>query len=382
MRRGRVRGRRTFFSFLMQDTAFGQLFERALSFLQRANHARIRARKLRRLERELAEVTPSRAGAAPERIQSVLLIDPLYCFGDGLFVNGLLHCLSERGLEAGIVTFPQLAQIYCTVLPEERIWRIDDEKSSSAALARPWDIAADLCYMFNQRWDVRKNIVRDLRAYSITIDRSIGESRHRSLYSEYLDVSHCAHFGDRTALIASRILGEKIARLRPWIGPEEPGPKDGYVYVNTVGGTAARCLSKEQIGQIAAALKERRILGLFYCREGEPLEEGEFVRRVRPKRFAESLKLIQKAAGVISPDTAAVHAASACDRPVLALYCANDPEHYGRPMREVWAPLSTKQAVLVPEARGVHRVPVSAVTGAELAQGLETFFGLLGAPRA
>jgi hypothetical protein len=67
---------------------------------------------------------------------------------------------------------------------------------------------------------------------------------------------------------------------------------------------------------------------------------------------------------------------------VLALYCANDPEHYGRPMREVWAPLSTKQAVLVPEARGVHRVPVSAVTCEELAQGLETFFGLLGAPRA
>lgn len=313
----------------------------------------------------------------PDDVKSVLLIDPLFCFGDALFVNGLVKFLKAQGIVVGLITFPRLNGVY-TSLNKSSIYNIEDPINYKPALLQHWDMVVDLCYMFNQRWEYRKAIVAELKTYTVICDRSIGTSPYKDIYSEYLDVSDCCHFGDRMGRIAERITGRDVGTILPYAGiaTSQNVSVGKYVYVNTVGGTSPRCLNQEQINLIAGEFNNKEIHGLFYCSDEICLEESKYVKKVHPQSFVDCLQIIAGAEAIISPDTSVVHAASAYDKPLLAFYCENDPEHYGMTMRDIWAPLCSKQIVLTPYKKGVHRVPISSIDPEQLKLGLRDFFSM------
>ena len=350
-----------------------------LSFLSKLNRNRIYKRKLRKVDSELASACSNCTKIFPERIDKVLIIDPLFCFGDALYVNGLLKYLVDSGLDVSIVTFSRLKDIYCSTVDFCSIYDIESSSEIEEVLSGQWDVVVDLCYMFNQRWKVRKEIVEKLKSYSFVCDKSIGNSLYRGVYSECLDMSTSRHVGERMARIASRLLGHAVDKIRPYVGVEKNKEEIGsrYVYVNTVGGTVFRTLSKSQISRIAEEFNKRRQCGYFYCDKDFSLEETLYVRKITPENFKACLSVIADAVGVISPDTSVVHAASAFNKPLLAFYCENDPEHYGLPMSDIWAPVCSNSVILKPSRRGVHRVSVSEIDDEQLSSGLKTFFQFL-----
>ncbi len=350
-----------------------------LRYLSFVNRNRIKWRRQRKIKAELRGVETKSLKCNPKEVKKVLIIDALYCFGDALFVNGLLRCLKEHGVIVGIVTFARLKDIYGSVVESDLIFDIEDQSSYKLIFDQNWDMAVDLCYMFNDRWKYRKNIIMSLMSYTVVCDMTFYDIP-KTIYSEVLDISACKHFGDRMARVAERIIGSKVGTVLPYAPSVEADVniKQRYVYVNTVGGTPFRCLSKEQIQQIANELNGRRIKGLFYCSEDFDLSEGQYIQRIRPDKFTDCLHLIYKAEAVISPDTSVVHVASAYDKPLLALYCANDPEHYGQQMKDVWAPCCAQQVILIPKNDGAHRVSVSQISEECLRDGLVKLFNFIG----
>lgn len=76
-----------------------------LRYLSFVNRNRIKWRRQRKIKAELRGVETKSLKCNPKEVKKVLIIDALYCFGDALFVNGLLRCLKEHGVIVGIVTF-------------------------------------------------------------------------------------------------------------------------------------------------------------------------------------------------------------------------------------------------------------------------------------
>lgn len=352
-----------------------------LRFFSNLNHSRIERRKLKRIAKELSDVQVKCLKTFPDSVRKVLIVDTLYCFGDALFVNGLLKFLSDRGISIGIVTFSRLNNIYSSVIDERSIYNIEDSSHYEHIFNEKWDMVVDLCYMFNDRWNYRKNIVENLMSYTVVCDQSFSKTDCSHIYSEILDISNCKHFGSRMSRIAERIIGDRAPIIFPYARPVLEGKDDNedcrYIYVNTVGGTRFRCLSPKQIIKIASVLNDKRIHGLFYCDKDVTLEETEYVKRIWPKTFSDCFPIISRAVAVISPDTSIVHVASAYDKPILAFYCANDSEHYGLQMKDVWGPLSSKRKILMPDAKGVHRISVSSIDDKKIALALSEFLSSL-----
>ena len=353
------------------------MWQSFLHFLASVNRSRLARRKQRRIDRETAGAVSVCTHRLPDSIRRVLLIDPLECFGDALFVNGLVRVLQQRGLEICLLTHPKLFGLYATLLCEDRLFNLWDPNAVREVCARAWDAAVDLSYASNTAWTQRKVVVEHLASYTFTCDRSVGCGAGRTLYSDYLDVSVGRHFGDRMALVAQRLTGEITESVRPCADVRPAALERPYVYVNTAGRFSPRCLTQAQTDRICRELERHNMLGLIFCAPGIEVAENEYVRAVRPATFVDCLQLIAGAQGVISPDTSVVHAASAYDKPLLAFYCANDPEVYGLQMRDVWAPMTRQSTVLVPPPQGTHRTPIGAIAPEALDEGLEAFFRAL-----
>lgn len=114
--------------------------------------------------------------------------------------------------------------------------------------------------------------------------------------------------------------------------------------INSQGSTADRSFSTEWIQAFIAAVLENEPNTHIQLLSASPTHEADlnaavsgFGERVQVCRFetsvSHSLKVIRSADVVVTPDTYAVHAASAWNIPVVALYLPNGPT-------SVWTPLS------------------------------------------
>ena len=116
------------------------------------------------------------------------------------------------------------------------------------------------------------------------------------------------------------------------------------IVVNSQSSTADRSLSAEWIQSFVAAVHEDQPTAHIQLLSASPAHEADlnaalfgFGERVQVCRYdpsvSQSLKTISVADAVVTPDTYAVHAASAWNIPVVALYVPNGPTM-------VWTPLS------------------------------------------
>ena len=119
------------------------MWQSFLHFLASVNRSRLARRKQRRIDRETAGTASVCTHHLPESIRRVLLIDPLECFGDALFVNGLVRVLQQRGLEICLLTHPKLFGLYATLLCEDRLFNLWDPNAVREVCARAWERVSD-----------------------------------------------------------------------------------------------------------------------------------------------------------------------------------------------------------------------------------------------
>ena len=359
-------------------------FYRLASVVKRLNRQRLLNRKTLKIKSQIRDISIKYGKSIPEnlikpeKISRVLIIDPLHCYGDSLYVCGLLRALKDDGLTVGIVTNEHLKELYLSAVNNDQIYAFEDDSAIVKCLREGWDIAVDLCYMWNQQWGIRENLVTRLECYKAVCD-PLFLDMPAGIYSHVLDLREERHFGDRLGRIREFISG-KSGRIYPFFSAKGNfdifGENGKIIYINTVGRVKSRCLTQRQVDRICQWANEQKgVVSYVYIDGNERIsvKESEIVKIARTKSFLDACNLISRASAVISPDTSIVHVASALNIPILAFYCENDKEVYGRSMSEIWAPLSTKSLAVLPQCQKweTGRVSVSNITDNQIAEGLK-----------
>lgn len=346
------------------------------------NESRLELRKERKVIKEIASIQKEwqlvRNASKPEvkDIKSLLIIDTLACYGDSLYVSGLIRELEKFGIIVGVVTIESRADIYRRFCKADLVASFENRKSVQDFISRKWDFLVDLCYMWNHNWNFRKNFVARIDCYSVVCAPSFLLVEN-NIYSDVLDLRNERHFGDKMARIVDFVTCRGDTKtIRPFYPTEEEPGKDfkrDYIYFNAVGGVQWRTLSAEQIDYILWWFrKKKNYVAMCYLPEGIKVTEDQFVRLARTKSFFDACSMVKGAKAVISPDTSIVHVAAAMDKPVLAFYCGNDLEISGKQMSEMWRPLSSINKVLIAhDVSATKRIPISKISEDEILQGLD-----------
>ena len=276
------------------------------------------------------------------------------------------------GLEVSVAAREKMLSVFRTNDALEAIYALESESDRQACLAENFDMVVDLDYNHTHTFPLRMPWLKALRAFAATCSEY---GRELNVFHDFIDISRYAHVGERLGLVRAYVLGRgDVEPIRPVFDVPEHAPLESKaVYVNTLASQDDRCLSAEQIAQLAAWFrKEQRICGLFYVSDDVKLEEGPWVKRIRPDSFASAASVLKQTVAVITPDTSMVHVAAAFEKPVLALFCGKERDYFpAYAMSETWAPRSEKAMVVKPdESLPGKVVPVSAISPSALEDGL------------
>lgn len=357
------------------------------SILKKLNRLRLQLRKQHRLNKQIKSFNIGTANRKtiffPDHIKTILVLDPLFCLGDAIFVNGLLKILADADFSVYVLSYKHSLDIYATNTRVIDLFDVESEKDLLRCKKNKYDIILDLQYNPDESWRFWAEILNQQKTtYTLTCSNLLIRS---NLYSDWIDLRNTEHFNDRMKTIANRLtnLGEKVwPFLHVTPPPEYITPEDNYIYVNTVGRISHRTLSVNQIQAISEWFdRQTTYKGLFYLPKDVNICLGRNCRRIDPPSFLAACQLIRTCKGVISPDTSIVHVASAYNIPILSLYCLHDCEAYGSQMVDVWGPISTIRKILIPnKPKGIDfykRRPVSEISIKELKQGLDWLSNVL-----
>ena len=344
------------------------------------NKNRLLKRKIRKTNQEISQISGEYAaqqvgGLDFPDVKKLVIVDPLGCYGDALYVLGLLRRLTEYGFVVGVITNKHLQPLYVKVLPQDKIYIFEDDGSVNSCLEQEWDMAVDLCYMWNHHWEQRRKIIPRLRCYKVVCDPCFMENK-AGIYSAVIDWRQEPHFGDRMSRVVDCVrkkVGEP--RIFPFYLPDvvEGSPTKRYIYINTVGRVVWRSFSDHQVKMLIDWAKTLIDIDVFfYIDNSIKLEESGNIKIARTKSFIDACNLVSGAAAVVTPDTSIVHVASAMDIPILAFYCRNDPEVFGKMMYQIWAPLSTNSRIVLPEEdeEKCSRISIRSASDRQMIEGL------------
>lgn len=364
------------------------LFQKVLSWVQRVSWFDCyvtpytwRLRLQSRIENFLNDMQKGRMGKMPWppvpsscAIHHVFLLDYAQGFGDALYLNGLVRYLVTRGTNVHVAVFPKLMGVFRTTLPEVSIHSISDMEEMNKLATKEWDTVVDCSYVVRRDWDKRTQFLKQTTSPVLATDLTIGENS--AVCSDWVDLTGCIHIGDRWAKVAERLTGHAVKRISPYVGLEPKRLTEPYVYVNTVGTRQSRTLSQEQVNWITEFLDQNKMKTFVYALGNQTVLETPYVKRVVPTSFAEACRWIGGAAGVITPDTAVVHAASAYGKPQLAFFAGNFIECFGCPVEKAFAPLGDFEIVTPKRSLRFARevVPVSEIDRKTLDEALMRFF--------
>lgn len=341
-----------------------------MSWLKALNRRRLFWKRLRVVKKE--DLPQRHPLTRPDSVKRLLVIDAFPGFGDAVYTNGLLSALVRDGLEVSVAAREKMLSVFRTNDALEAIYALESESDRQACLAENFDMVVDLDYNHTHTFPLRMPWLKALRAFAATCSEY---GRELNVFHDFIDISRFAHVGERLGLVRAYVLGrENVEPIRPVFDVPEHAPLESKaVYVNTLASQDDRCLSAEQIAQLAAWFrKEQRICGLFYVSDDVKLEEGPWVKRIRPDSFASAASVLKQTVAVITPDTSMVHVAAAFEKPVLALFCGKERDYFpAYAMSETWTPRSEKAMVVKPdESLPGKVVPVSAISPSALEDGL------------
>lgn len=341
-----------------------------MSWLKALNRRRLFWKRLRVVKKDdLRQRNPL---TRPERVKRLLVIDAFPGFGDAVYTNGLLSALARDGLEVSVAARKKMLSVFRSNRALKTTYALESESDRQACLAENFDMVVDLDYNHTHTFPLRMPWLKALRAFAATCSEY---GRELNVFHDFIDISRYAHVGERLGLVRAYVLGRgDVEPIRPVFDVPEHAPLESKaVYVNTLASQDDRCLSAEQIAQLAAWFREeKRLCGLFYVSDFVELAEGPWVRRISPESFAEAAAVLKQTVAVITPDTSMVHVAAAFEKPVLALFCGKERDYFpAYAMSETWAPRSEKAMVVKPdESLPGKVVPVSAISSSALEDGL------------
>lgn len=359
-------------------------------YLRELNHKRIRAHRIRRVLRTdiPARIPMKNPGA---EAKSILLIDALWGLGDALYVNGLASALAKAEKNVYVVTLDRTLPVYVNNLDIKRVFSLEDEKDIEVCASVSIDSAIDLSYVGLDRWDIRMNLLRRLKAYCWTCTELAKEA---NVFHGFIDLSMLTHVSERMATIFNVVCldHEPVKRIAPVVSLPVtslcPSLAHQSIYINTLAGEEDRCMSNDQIDAILNWFKSQdKYVGYFYIPSNYDLEEGRTVKKVKGN-FIEALGILRQCSMVISPDTAIVHAASAMDIPTLALFCGGELDYFKKfSMSDMWAPLASPSLSLWFEAekpikyKKIKPVSVKTIPARSIISNLENLLDRLGNKR-
>lgn len=347
------------------------------SWLKALNRRRLFMKRLRVLRRE--DLPERRFLARPSAVMRVLVIDASPGFGDALYANGLVRALVGRGLRVSIAVQTKTLSVFRTNPCIEQLYALESESDRNDCLAQQFDMVLDLDYNHTHTFSLRMPWLKGLRCYALTCSEY---GRELNVFHEFVDISRFAHVGERLGLALSAVVSEsRVVPVMPHLDvlADARGCVPG-IYVNTVASQEDRCLTAHQVLVLAEWFRTtRRIPGYFYIDDAVPLQEDEWVRRVRPKSFLEAAAFVKGMHGVVTPDTSIVHVASAFDLPTLAFFCGKERDYHAEySMAATWAPKARYHKTLLPDERRSGKViAISEIDDDSLIKGMDWLLRIL-----
>lgn len=359
--------------------ALSKLAEQVGCCLNHLNHNRLRKNKIKKCLAQIKaldkKIESRKNIEEPTRIKSILIIDPLYCFGDAVFVNGLLNCFVKEGLDVSIMSRDACLEIYKTTKQIKNYFDYHKFEDRAKCREMQFNCILDLQYIEKRKWTEWGELLAEQKtAFTLVCSEVLSTSK---LYSDFVNLTSVMHFSERMNCIAERILKKKVSIFPVLNIAPATLPRKQCIYVNTVGGRDYRSLSEEQIKSLIDWFEnQEHLFGLFYVPKSHQFQFGKHSAQVQPESFIRACEIVSSCIAVVSPDTSIVHVASAFNKPIVAFYCSNDPEAYEQfEMVDVWGPLSQDQMKLLPhknqkdfwpKRHSIKEIPISdLITGME-----------------
>ena len=344
------------------------------NWLKELNEKRLWQRKIAKLTRMADECSAdtrmidNRNVTIPGLIQSILLVDTLHCYGDSLYVNGLIRKLRSDNPSVSITLLAEQQQFPIYQARGCRMLDRRDPEIIELLADENFDLVIDLCYTDDGEWFFRKKILGSKKRFVITLSPVVHKAK---IFSAFIDLTSVRLFGERMYLVAEAVssLIKGVARVdekkqlifnfakgeivKPWIdiprGTVANNESDNLIYINTVGSKTGREFSKEQIKAFIDIFeKQEKFTGLFYFKIcPEWFVESDRVRLVRTEQFIDAVKVISNCSGVITPDTSIVHVAIAMNKPLFVVYALGKKEYpSGLDHYEIWRPVNKNATIL------------------------------------
>lgn len=343
------------------------------NWLRELNEKRLWRRKIAKLTRMADEcsadtqLVDNRNVTIPCSIKSILLVDTLHCYGDSLYVNGLIRKLRADSPSVSITVLAEQQQFPIYQARGCRMLDRRDPETIELLADECFDLVIDLCYTDDGEWFFRKKFLGSKERFVITLSPVVHKAK---IFSAFINLTSVTLFGERMYLVAkavsalikgeAKVDGKKqliftFAKgeiVKPWIDILSDAVNyegNNFIYVNTVGSKTGREFSKEQIKTFVDIFeKQEKFIGLFYFKIcPDWFVESDRVRLVRTKQFIDAVKVISNCSGVITPDTSIVHVAIAMNKPLFAIYACGKKEYpSGLDHYEVWRPVNTNSTIL------------------------------------
>ena len=312
----------------------------------------------------------------PRRVQSVLLVDPLHCYGDSLYVNALLHQLLEDTptLDITVLTEKHLFDVYkhsgCRLKNYKSIKEVNEINLEN------FDLVIDLDYKDDTEWDFRRRFYGEKKQCVVTLSPVVKEAK---IFTGWLNLKDKTHFGQRMAMVAGFVRSAVVGKcfisedkqvccseiencfLEPYldIRKSNDAKRDNCIYINTQGSESERSFSQNQVNALVNWFNaQKKYKGLFYTGGSKYfIKETGTVINVKTDTFMKAAELAVGCRGVVSPDTSMVHVAFANKIPLLAVYALSKKEYpSGQYQFDVWKPRYDKATVLLKSCRTLREI--------------------------
>lgn len=322
-----------------------------ISFLSRLklyNRARLERRMINNIIK--TNIPNRNKRHRPNKITNFLFIEIQEGWGDFVYFLGLLKALHSAGLTIDVVSLPNTYQRYFNLSFVRNAYSISDQDLAAKISKNNYDIAFDITYVNDKRWDLRRKLLANLNCYTITAGNI---TAHSNLFDSFIDLGKAAHWQDRNTIIFDYIIQPTTS-----IGPIPPtyidnapqshiksylnnlDKESNYIYVNTITRSPDRSLSESQVQELIKLFNERKkSVGIFYTSIN--FQETEFVNPPPKMSFNDLINIIKNCKAIVSPDTSVVHLGSIYNIPVLGFYCGNFRDYWTKyPQANAWAPIS------------------------------------------
>ncbi|AYV94484.1 LOS biosynthesis enzyme LBGB [Fusobacterium necrophorum subsp. funduliforme] len=285
-------------------------------------------------------------------IRSIVFLRQDGKVGDMVVHTMIFRAIKEQypNIKIGVITKGAARGIIENNSNVDKIYQFEKEKSKIKKLARQiseekYDLLVDFSIMLR---------VRDMMLISLCKARyTIGVNREDwKLFDLNVSFDFHSHITDLYGAFLTKI-GVKYHSTKYEIFSEalKLETQNRVIVLNPYASNRHRSLSDEMVVKIGREMLQYKKIEIYIVGESSKktsLTEiarniGEKAKYYPTKSILDLVSLIQRADLIVSPDTAAVHIASAFDKKIISVYLEDNEEIY---YAKMWAPNSSQAKII------------------------------------